>query len=83
MRQAVKNIVYTHVNSNTVNDLSDGTTVEYGIAPWRVLMYVVSGVLALLGIVLIMLGRKKASKAVVKVEAAEVKVDSAASTEDK
>lgn len=83
MRQAVKNIVYTHVNSNTVNDLSDGTTVEYGIAPWRILMYCVTGVLALLGIALIVLGRKKAPKAVVKVEVAEVKVDSAASTEDK
>lgn len=72
MRQAVKNIVYMHVNSNTVNGLSDGTTVEYGIAPWRILMYVVCAVLAVLGVVLIVLGRKKAVKTVVKVETADI-----------
>lgn len=71
MRQALKNILYMHVNSNTVNGLSDGTSIEYGIAPWRILMYVVCGVLAVLGLLLIALGfrkRKNSNKAVIKVE---------------
>ena len=68
MRQAVKNIAYMHVNSNTVNGLSDGTTVEYKMAPWRIGMYIITTVLALLGIMLFVLGMKKKDKSVVKVE---------------
>ncbi len=67
MRQAVKNIAYMHVNSNTVNGLSDGTTIRYKTALWRIGMYAVCSVLAVIGIVLITLGFKKKHKNVVKV----------------
>lgn len=68
MRQALKNAVYMHVNSNTVNGLSDGTTVEYGVAPWRMLMYGVDGVLVLAGAALLVLGIRKNRKNVTKTE---------------
>lgn len=68
MRQAVKNIVYMHVNSNTVNGLSDGTTVEYGVAPWRLAMYGIDAVLVLAGTALIVLGVRKGKKSVTKLE---------------
>ena len=68
MRQAAKNIIYTHVNSNTVNGLSDGTTLEYKMAPWRMAMYGVVALFAILGIVFLFIGHKKKSKNVIKVE---------------
>ncbi|MBQ6462789.1 MAG: glycoside hydrolase family 3 C-terminal domain-containing protein [Pseudobutyrivibrio sp.] len=68
MRQACKNIIYMHVNSNTVNHLSDGTTIEYKMAPWRMAMYGVIALFAILGIVFIILGHKKKQKNVIKVE---------------
>ena len=68
MRQAVKNIAYMHVNSNTVNGLSDGTTIKYKMAPWRIGMYIATSVLALLGILLIVLGIRRKEKNVVKIE---------------
>ena len=68
MRQALKNIIYMHANSNTVNGLSDGTTIEYGMAPWRMIMYGVDAVLVILGAVLIILGVKKSKSSVIKVE---------------
>lgn len=67
MRQAMKNILYMLVNSNAVNGMSDGTTVTYGIAPWRMIMYAVIGVLAIVGILLIVLSVRKRNKSVVKV----------------
>lgn len=57
-----------HVNSNTVNGLSDGTTVEYGIAPWRLAMYAADGVLVLAGAGLIILGLRKGRKIVTKTD---------------
>lgn len=68
MRQALKNAIYMHVNSNTVNGLSDGTTVEYGIAPWRLAMYAADGVLVLAGAGLIILGLRKGRKSVTKTD---------------
>lgn len=68
MRQAMKNAIYMHVNSNTVNGLSDGTTVEYGIAPWRLVMYGVDTVLVLAGAALIVVGIKKGKKNVIKID---------------
>ena len=70
MRQALKNIVYMHVNSNTVNGMSDGTTIEYGIAPWKIAMYGVGALLTLAGAALIVLGIKKSKKSVMKIEKA-------------
>ena len=68
MRQAVKNIAYMHVNSSTVNNMSDGTTIEYGIAPWKLAMFGVAGLFVLGGAALIILGARKADKKVVKIE---------------
>lgn len=68
MRQALKNAIYMHVNSNTVNGLSDGTTVEYGIAPWRLALYGVDGVLVLAGAALIILGVRKDRKNVIEID---------------
>ena len=48
MRQAVKNIVYTSVNGNAVNGLSNATTVTYGMSPWRKLLYLADAVLVIL-----------------------------------
>ena len=36
MREAVKNIFYTQVNSSTVNKTSDATVITYATAPWRI-----------------------------------------------
>ena len=63
MRQAVKNIVYSIVNSNAVNGLSDATTVTYGTAPWRVALYAADAVLVVLAAGCIALGVLKAKKA--------------------
>lgn len=68
MRQAVKNIAYMVANSNAVNGMSDGTTVEYGIAPWRLAMYGADALLVLAGAALIFLGIRKNSKKVTKIE---------------
>ena len=68
MRQAVKNIAYMTANSNAVNGMSDGTSVEYGIAPWRIAVYALDAVLVIGGIALIALGKKKSSKQVIKIE---------------
>jgi beta-glucosidase len=56
MRQAVKNIVYSIVNSNAVNGLSDGTTVTYGLAPWRMALYAADAALVVLAGVCIAVG---------------------------
>ncbi len=63
MRQAMKNILYTHVNSGTVNHLSDATTISYGIAPWRIALYAADAALVVLAGALIALGVVKAKKA--------------------
>ena len=68
MRQAVKNIAYMAVNCNAVNGMSDGTTVEYGIAPWRLAIYGLDAVLVLGAAALIFFGVKKSKKAVTKIE---------------
>lgn len=65
MRQAMKNILYMHVNSNTVNGLSDSTSITYGLAPWRLALYIADAVLAVLAIGCVVLGvltSKKAAK---------------------
>lgn len=63
MRQAVKNIVYSIVNSNAVNGLSDATTVTYGIAPWRIALYAADAALVVLAGVFIAVGVVMAKKA--------------------
>ena len=68
MRQAVKNIAYMTAHCNAVNGMADGTTVEYGIAPWRIAVYALDAVLVLLAAALIFLGVRKAGKKVTKVE---------------
>lgn len=60
MRQACKNIIYMHVNSNTVNHLSDSDEVVYGISPWKLVLAGIDIILILLAMVLIVIGRKKA-----------------------
>ena len=34
MRQACKNIIYSHVNSNAMNGKASGDKISYGISPW-------------------------------------------------
>lgn len=63
MRQAAKNIIYMHVNSGTVNNLSDSTTISYGIAPWRMALYAADAVLVVLAAGCIILGVLKSKKA--------------------
>ena len=67
MRQAVKNIAYMTIHSNAANGLSDGTTVEYGLAPWRLALYGLDGLLVIGGILLIIFGLKKSRKKVTKI----------------
>ena len=68
MRQAVKNIAYMTIHCNAANGMSDGTTVEYGIAPWRIAVYGVSALFMLGGAALIVLGVRKGKKNVTKIE---------------
>ena len=69
MRQAVKNIAYMVANSNAVNGMSDATTVEYGIAPWRIALYSVSALFALGGAALLVFGiRKGKQKNVIRID---------------
>ena len=68
MRQAVKNIAYMTIHSNAANGMSDGTTVEYGIAPWKLALYGVGALLVLGGAALILFGVRKSRKSVIKVE---------------
>ena len=71
MRQAVKNIAYMTIHSNAANGLSDGSTVEYGVAPWKLALFGLGGVLVLGGAALIVLGILKGKKkSVVKIEKA-------------
>ena len=71
MRQAVKNIAYMTIHSNAANGLSDGSMVEYGIAPWKLALFGLGGVLVLGGAALIVLGVLKGKKkSVVKIEKA-------------
>lgn len=63
MRGAVKNIIYTNVNSAAVNGLSDSTTISYKTAPWRLAMYGLDVVLVLAAAGLIAMGISKNKKA--------------------
>lgn len=47
MRQAVKNILYSHANSNAVNGLASGDITKYNIAPWQIILIVIDVVLVL------------------------------------
>lgn len=71
MRQACKNIIYMHVNSNTVNHLSDSTMITYGISPWKYLVAGIDIAFILISVTLIVIGRKKAKKTVLLVEKEE------------
>ncbi len=62
MRQACKNIIYTHVNSNTVNHLSDSTVISYGISPWKLLLIGIDIALILIAAGLYAVGRRVAKK---------------------
>ncbi len=64
MRQACKNIIYTHVNSNTVNHLSDSTIISYKISPWKLLLVGIDIVLILVATTLYAVGRRVAKKQV-------------------
>ena len=64
MRQAVKNVAYTLVNSNTVNGKSATTTVTYDMSPWKKIVYIIDGVLVAVIIVLLILFLRKRKKKV-------------------
>ncbi|MBQ1493079.1 MAG: glycoside hydrolase family 3 C-terminal domain-containing protein, partial [Blautia sp.] len=57
MRRAVKNIVYSLVNSNSMTGLSDATTITYGMSPWKRLLYIADAILVVLSLLLFLLGR--------------------------
>lgn len=48
MRQAVKNSIYTIVNSNAVNGKSSSTVISYGISPWKIWLAAVDVVMVLI-----------------------------------
>ena len=76
MRQAAKNIVYTIVNSNAVNGLSNATTVTYGMSPWKKILYAADAALVLLAILFIVLAiylKKRPEKAPLSEEEAKAK----------
>ena len=64
MRQAVKNVAYTLVNSNTVNGKSATTIVTYDMSPWKKIVYIIDGVLVAAIIVLLILFLRKRKKKV-------------------
>ena len=39
MRNSIKNICYTVVNSNAMNGVAPGTVIKYGLAPWQKALY--------------------------------------------
>ncbi|MBQ6491787.1 MAG: glycoside hydrolase family 3 C-terminal domain-containing protein [Atopobiaceae bacterium] len=39
MRNSIKNICYTVVNSNAMNGVAPGTVITYGLAPWQKALY--------------------------------------------
>lgn len=54
MRKACKNILYTQVNSSTVNGSSDSTQITYAISPWKIwLMELDAGLLALIAVLVV------------------------------
>lgn len=62
MRKATKNIIYSVVNSNGANGLSDSTVVTYKMAPWKKLMYGLDAVLVILAVVMLILGKRRVKK---------------------
>lgn len=56
MRQASKNIIYTIVNGNAVNGLSNAMMVSYGTSPWKKLLYIVDAALVVIAAGLVALG---------------------------
>lgn len=56
MRQAVKNIVYSHVNSNAMNGRAAGEKISYAISPWVYGVIALDAVLVIGAGVLIFLG---------------------------
>ncbi len=64
MREATKNILYTQVNSATVNRTSDATVISYGTAPWRAWVTYANiglGVLIALLVLLTLLKRRRSN----------------------
>ena len=47
MRNSIKNICYTVVNSNAMNGVAPGTVITYGLAPWQKVLYACSAVIGL------------------------------------
>lgn len=47
LRNAIKNTLYTMANSAQVNGAAPGTSVYYGISPWRMAVYAVDAIIAL------------------------------------
>ena len=43
MREAVKNVAYTLINSNTVNGSSATSTVTYDMSPWKKILFAIDG----------------------------------------
>lgn len=62
MRQASKNIIYSIVNGNAVNGLTNAATVTYKMAPWRMALYAADALLALLAAACVALGVYVAKK---------------------
>ena len=62
MREAMKNCLYTLVNSSTVIGTSTGTQITYALAPWQIAAWAATGVLCVGGAVLIVLGIKRKEK---------------------
>ena len=44
MRRAVKNQLFTKVNSNAMNEIAPNSVIKTGIAPWQILGYSIVGV---------------------------------------
>ena len=51
MRNSIKNILYTVVNSNAMNNVAPGTVFEYKLATWQIALYAVSALLMLFVVV--------------------------------
>ncbi len=51
MRRATKNILYTKVNSNAMNEVAPNSIIHTGIAPWQYLCYGIIAVCAVLFVV--------------------------------
>lgn len=39
LRESAKHVLYAKVNSNVMNGIAPGTTITYGMAPWRIVLY--------------------------------------------